>query len=363
MPSPQVIEVSSLVAAISADNPAGTDLRRDTSPRSLYSRIRDARKAARAKERHSLFDQDQTAADEQWRLVLSLAPQALKENSKDLEIACWLAEALVRKHGIAGLRDGFSLIRQLIETAWDGLYPLPDEDGMETRVAALTGLNGEGAEGVLIAPIRSIFITEAGPSGRPFTYWQYQQALDAQRLTDEMGRAEQNRKNGFDLGLIQTTVNDSSQEFYVNLRDDLQDSLNEFKRIDQLLTERCGAHDSPPTSNILGILADTLAAILHLARDKLPLPEAEAGSDEAAAGEGSVPGSGPIKTRADALRQLGYISQFFRRTEPHSPLSYIIEKSVRWGAMPLGDLMRELIPDAGSRGTYSSLTGVHTGDE
>ena len=363
MPSPQVTDVSSLLAPISPDNAVGLDLRQEASPQSIYSRIRDARKAARAAERSNLFDDNSTEADEHWRLVFVLAPQILKDSSKDLEIACWYTESLIRKAGFSGLRDGFSLIRQLVETHWDGLYPLPDDDGIETRVAALTGLNGEGAEGVLIVPIRTTHITEGGQTG-PYSYWQYKQALDAQRLTDEQGRADQISKNGFSLDDIQNAVEQSSTDFYINLRDDVRDALGEYKRLGQLLIERCGVHDSPPTSNIVNILTDTLGAITHIARHKLPEPESEAMGG--VAGESSASGSaagGPINTRAEALKQLSHISQFFRRTEPHSPLSYIIEKAVRWGDMSLGELMQELIPDSSSRTTYSSLTGVSTNEE
>ncbi len=363
MPSPQVIDVSSLVQPISADNAVGLDLRQDATPQSLYSRIRDARKAARAAERSNVFDDNSTEAVEPWRQVFELAPQALKDNSKDLEIACWYTESLIRKAGFAGLRDGFSLIRQLIENFWDTIYPLPDEDGIETRVAALTGLNGEGAEGVLITPIRTAYITEGGQTG-PYSYWQYKQALDAQRMTDEQGRADQISKNGFSLDDILAAVEQSSQEFYVNLRDDVRDALDEYKRIGQLLNERCGVHDSPPTSNIVNILTDTLGAITHIAGHKLPEPASEAGAGaEGTGAAASAAAGGPISSRAEALKQLGLISQFFRRTEPHSPVSYIIEKAVRWGDMSLGDLMQELIPDSNSRSTYSSLTGVSTNEE
>ena len=125
----------------------------------------------------------------------------------------------------------------------------------------------------------------------------------------------------------------SSQEFYINLRDDVQDALGEYKRIGELLTERCGVHDSPPTSNIVGILTDTLGAILHIARDKLPEPEVAGGVESMEASGPGVAG-GPIKSRAEALKQLGYISQFFRRTEPHSPLSYIIERRCAGATCP-----------------------------
>ena len=67
--------------------------------------------------------------------------------------------------------------------------------------------------------------------------------------------------------------------------------------------------------------------------------------------------------RKDAFRQLSEISEFFRKTEPHSPISYVLEKAVKWGDMGLAELVRELIPDSSSREYFGSLTGVKTDDE
>jgi type VI secretion system protein ImpA len=355
-----------MLEPVSAESAVGSDIRLNVSVTSEYSRIRDARKGARAAERSNIFDNDSTQADEHWRTVLQLAPDILKSQAKDLEVASWYTEALVRRAGFQGLRDGFSLIRQMIEQYWDDLYPLPDEDGIATRVAALTGLNGEGAEGVLIAPMRSVPITQG--SHGPYTYWQYKQALDAQRVTDEQGRADLIAKNGFSVDDIQKDVDQSDQSFYVDLRDDVRDALEEYKRISQLLDERCGIHDSPPASNIIGTLSDILGAITHIAKLKLP-QAAEQPADDTAQSEDAGPATpgtpnvGPVRTRDDAFRQLAQISEFFRQTEPHSPISYVIEKAVRWGNMPLGDLIQELIPDSGSRNTFSSLTGVKVSDD
>ena len=51
---------------------------------------------------------------------------------KDLEIAAWLTEALLRDGGLAGLAAGVGLMAGLVEAFWDELYPLPDEEGMAT---------------------------------------------------------------------------------------------------------------------------------------------------------------------------------------------------------------------------------------
>lgn len=368
MASQSIVDISSLLEPISEDSPVGEDIREDTSPTSPYYSIKDARNSARAAERNSLFDGGSNEADDNWRKILELAPEILKTQSKDLEVASWYTEALIRRFGFQGLRDGFIVIRQMLEQYWDDMYPLPDEDGIETRVLPLTGLNGEGAEGVLIAPIRNAALTENQHPG-PFSFWQYQQALDIQKIMDDEVRAEKAAKIGYNLEDVENAVAKCSEEFFVSLRDDIRTCLDEYRQISRLMDEYCGTQQAPPTSNIINILEDTLGAINHIGKYKLPLESLNEdastdptdGASRSQAGSATV--ASQIKNREEAFRQLMDISEFFRKTEPHSPISYVLSKAVKWGDMTLSDLMRELIPDSSSRDHYGSLTGVKTTDE
>lgn len=368
MASTNILQLDELLQPISEEAPAGTDIRDDSSATSPYSLIKDARNAARSAERQNLFDKDNSEAADQWRKVAELAPNIIQNHGKDLEVASWLTEALVRRYGFQGLRDGFKLIHGLIEQYWDNLYPMPDEDGLETRVAPLTGLNGEGAEGVLIAPIRNIEITEGREPG-PFTYWQYQQVLDLEKIADPDARMEKGSKLGYSNSDIENAVSNSSSEFFVNLRDDITDSINTYRQISALLDEHCGTHDAPPTSNIINILQECAGAINHIAQHKFPIEEessADDGAAESGSGEGgtaTAAAAGPVKSREDAFKKLIEISEFFRKTEPHSPVSYMLQRTVKWGSMPLDDLIRELIPDSSARDFYGSLTGVVISDD
>jgi len=363
--------IINLLQPISEDNPVGNDIREDTSPSSAYYAIKDARKAARAAERSNMFDGDNSEADLQWRKVAELAPDILKNQTKDLEIASWYTEALIRQHGFKGLKDGFQLIHGLIEQYWDNIYPAPDEDGIETRVAPLTGLNGEGAEGVLITPIRNVYITQGSVPG-PFNFWMYQQTLDIDRLADEKTRKAKIEKLGFCLDDINKSITESSADFFINICDDISISLETFREISHILDENCGTNDSPPSSKITSILEECLGTVRHLGKDKLPVEEEEVEDietddqnttdDSAPSGQASAI-AGPIKNRRDAFKRLTELSDFFRKTEPHSPISYILERAVTWGEMPLNDLIKELIPDSAARGIYGSLTGIKTEDE
>ncbi|MDH5570344.1 MAG: type VI secretion system protein TssA [Gammaproteobacteria bacterium] len=367
MASPETVDIDSLLQPISDDKPVGNDIREDSSPNSSYYTLKDARNAARAAERNSMFDGGSSEADDNWRKIRDLAPKILKDEAKDLEVACWYCEALIRSHSFQGLRDGFKIVRQLIEQYWDDIYPLPDEDGIETRIAPLIGLNGEGAEGVLITPIRNVKLTQ-GQSVGPYTLWQYQQTLDIQKIIDEEQRTQRIAKNGFSIDDVNTAVSESSQEFYIDMIDDLESAIAEFRQIGSMLDERCGIHEAPPTSNIVNTLQDFLGSINHLAKYKLPAEEiVETGVENTEmTNQGAAPtvvAKGPVQNRDDAFRQLNEIADFFRKTEPHSPISYVLQKAVNWGEMPLCDLIKELIPDSSSRDFYSSLTGVKVNDE
>lgn len=373
MPSPALIDISSLIVPIEGEQSVGDDPRLDTDYASDYSQIKDARRAARDAERNNMFDGDNTEAQEHWGKIFSLAPKVIATQAKDLELACWLTEALVRKAGFKGLKDGFTLIRQLIENFWEqGLYPVEDEDGIETRVAPIAGLNGEGADGVLLSPIRNSSITEDA-AYEPYSLWQYQQAVDLSRLTDERKQQSQQERLGFSMEDIEKAVSQSSNEYYADLYEDIEICITEYKAVDTLLMAFCGSYEAPPTSKIIELLESAKGAINHVAKAKLPIvsevDDTVTASDEeindedmdeqtsSTAAKGSSINTA-LNSRDDAFKQLNIIADYFKKTEPHSPISYILTKAVRWGNMPLEELMMELIPDSSSRDIYSSLTGV-----
>src|ERR1700676_5367179 len=152
---PDGFDLAALLAPAPGDAPAGADLRADSSPQSLYFRLRDARAEARAAERAMESDDPTSVPPPQWRTIRDLAIEAIAGYSKDLEVAAWLTEALVRGDGLVGFSAGVRLMHGLVEGFWDDLFPLPDEDGMATRVGPVAGLNGQSGEGTLSQPLLS----------------------------------------------------------------------------------------------------------------------------------------------------------------------------------------------------------------
>ncbi|WP_343730652.1 type VI secretion system protein TssA [Duganella sp.] len=83
-------------------------------------------------------------------------------------------------------------------------------------------------------------------------------------------------------------------------------------------------------------------------------------AEGAAATVGSVamqPGAA-LQDRAQALQQLRLIAEFFRRTEPHSPVAYLADRAASWGEMPLHVWLRAVLKDPAAIAGVEELLGT-----
>lgn len=369
MSSPSVLDLDSLLTPISGDIPSGEDLRLDASPSSPYYSVKDARTAAKAAERQLLMglDDEESVARPDWSPIVREAPKLLATRSKDLEISAYLIEALARIEGFPGLRDGFRLVHGLCENFWDTLYPTPDEEGLFTRVAPITGLNGDDAEGTLLQPIVEIPITDSAEG--VFSTRDYEQANELERLDPE--KKERRIKNGaISLQIFERASAGTSPSFYRQLLEDITETEEAFLAMIAWLDEKCG-DAAPPSSGIRNALrkvhetVESISkAILASGAEAAPAEDAAAaGAPQAGAAGGPAVAAGPVANRETALKTLLQVAEFFRRTEPHTPLSYALEQAVRWGRMSLPDLLVELIPDDSARHEMFKRVGIQEPEE
>jgi type VI secretion system protein ImpA len=386
-----VLDIEDLLAPIGGESPGGADLRATRRASGSFAMLKQARTAARTAERKLSVSEDEAPAGRpNWRPVAEIAARILGEESKDLEVAAYLVEAMVRLHGFGGLRDGFRLCRGLVEEHWDELFPRPDDEGLSVRVAALMSLNGYETDGTLIAPILTIPLT-GGSSPGPFSYAHYEQAQRTEGLADPVAKKRRIDRGAVTMKPILDAVAQTPAEFFVRLAVELDECRAEFDALRERLDELCG-DAAPHTSNIRNALEGCHDALHAIARDKLATAAVLAGNgagwlaqgpaggaicEGMSADEGDlgwdgedgyqVAGAGPrfglaagIPSREHALIMLQEIAEFFRRTEPHSPIPYTLEQAVRWGRTPLPQLLEELIPDPAGREHYFRLVGIAT---
>jgi type VI secretion system protein ImpA len=284
--------------------------------------------------------------------------KTLTETAKDLEVAAWATEALIRSHGLAGLCAGAQLMRGLADQYWDGLFPLPDDYGMETRVSPVTGLNGRDGNGSLIQPLYMISLFDR-PDGSPIAFYQFQQSeqlgtLDAER------RQQRIDAGAIPLETLEREARAAGVARFAKLLADARDAREAWQAMAGVMDEKAGA-DGPSTTAV----RDLLSGIIEIAVRFAPAEAVADEGGEAVAGEagggaagGMAVGPGAGATREDALRTLGEIANFFRRTEPHSPLSYTLDEAVRRGRMTWPDLLAEIVADTDTRNNILITLGI-----
>ncbi len=373
MATSPVLDLDRLLTPVSGEQPAGPELKSaaQSEERNLYYAVRDARKKAGDAERRvrafELLTEEERKQEPgspepaDWEAVSRLSIAALAR-SKDLWITAWLIEALTRLHGFAGLRDGVRLAQLLCDRFWDDVHPQPTkEEGLTPRFMQLSNLNGSDSEGTLVAAIMNVPIT-APRTIRPCSYADYKDATELERK-DPKVRSRRVEQGAVTIDMFQRAIAETSVDFFENLLDDLQQATEAVTSFTTLLGSRVADKASlPPSSRIRETLDDCLRLCRSLTKDILhreePGDAGEVGVPATSTEKsGSADGSA-VETRQEALRTLLRVSEYFRRTEPHSPVSYALEQAVRWAHMSLPDLLSELITDKSTRDEIFKRAGI-----
>jgi type VI secretion system protein ImpA len=348
-----VVNVAALLAPLAGENPAGASLQYD----GMHDDIREAR---RADDQFSQGEWQRERKLADWTRVIELASEALATKSKDLQVGAWLAEALVHLHGFVGLRDGLKVMRGLQLNFWDGLFPEPDEGDLEARANSLAWLDRQ-----LSLAIKGVALTE-GAGGIRYTYsdWEDSQNFDVPERLDELESADLERINGVrmqaaDEGKItseqwRAAKNTTARPFYETAFAVLNDCWAELQALDAVTDEKF-ERQAPGLHSLSRTLEDVRALMDKIVREKRELePDSVAEeSSESAADKGQGAGASAsssrsasratVASREEAYRKLSEAAAYFREAEPHSPVSYLVERAIKWGQMPLEEWLAEVV--------------------
>ncbi len=227
------------------------------------------------------------AGEPDWKLVITLAKDVLGTHSKDLLVTAWAAYAALRLQRLPGLAIGLAGCRDLLTMHWQGSFPAVGR--IKARRSALEWL-GERAAATVLAGDAS------NPEGRA--------ALDrCTGLLDELEKIASERFEGEDSGLGA-------------LRRTLRDLRS-------------------PASSAAGASGTSGAPAI-------------AGGSSAAAGASPMTSASPthagqIANRGEAMDKLGEIADFFQRTEPHSPMGFLLARAVAWNSKSFQEVMLDLL--------------------
>jgi len=229
-----------------------------------------------------------------WDFVVERCAALLATRSKDLRLAVWLAEAATHQHGLRGLAESWMVLAGLFERYWDNGL-FPEADGdHEQRIGNVAWILARTP--ALLRGVPAAGTTAAEAAACMEALRAFEQAADARLGADSPS--------------------------FTPAREALQALI----------------HAIPPESK-----PATLAPALHAGGWEQPV---------------AAPPPGVLTSRTQAVTLLRTVAQFFRKTEPHSPVSYFADKAADAADLDLHTWLRSVIKDPASMEHVEELLGV-----
>lgn len=366
---PPVIDIEAMLQPISEENPSGEYLRYSN----VYDQIAEARRADENLSQGA-WQTELKVAD--FRQVFNLATDALSSKSKDLQISAWLSESLVKLHGFVGLRDSLKLITGLQERFWETLHPEIDEGDMEGRANAISWMDAQAAFAIKETPI-------TGGIGYNYLNWEDSKKFEIPENIDNLDSSEQERyralqaqaerENRVTGELWRREKLQTRRAFCEETNFTIEECWTAFHDLNRVIEEKFDRNQMPGLTNLKKSLEEIQLQVEKLLEEKRA--EEPDAADETATEETNADGetvatvaansvataAGAIQNRKDALKRLADIADFFQKTEPHSPVSYLIQRAVKWGNMPLDGWLQDVIKDESVLYQLRQTLGFNTG--
>ncbi|HKV48565.1 MAG TPA: type VI secretion system protein TssA [Candidatus Acidoferrales bacterium] len=337
-----------LLNPISTESPSGVDVRYD-SKLLIYDKIKEARREDDGLNQGE-WQQERKVAD--LPFVLKTTQEALATKTKDLQLAAWLCDALLRTEGFGGLQQGLSLCQGFIANFWDTLFP-PIEDGdLELRAAPLDWLGT-----ALDIPLKNVPLTRTAHG-----FFKYKESrlvgYDVPTLGDKERDQRTQRINEGKLSAedFDKAFNETPKAFYVQAEKDLDGCLSVLNSLDEACDEKFG-NAGPALGKLKTALEEirhTVHGLLQKKRETEPDPVEDAGSVAESGVNGSAinasgtPGavrsaipsivisimtSSEPADRREMIANVAKAAAFLRQREPHSPAPYLMMRGLRWGEL------------------------------
>ncbi len=337
-----------ILKPIPGENPSGQDLR--YAP--VYDKIKEARRQDTDVPILPGDLVDRKAADH--KLAIKLAQEAIATQSKDLQLAAWLTESLVKTQGFAGLHDGLALCHGLVDGFWDTLYPAKEDDDLELRAMPLEWIGSR-----LDVPVKSVALCKDG-----YNFYQHKDSRevlpeDQAKTKEQKAQRDKALKDGkLAPEIFDRSFGETPKAFYAGAEKELDGCLEVLKGLNELCDAKFG--DGGPSFGKLKTAIEDVRRLVHgflqKKREFEPDPVVEEAAAPAVAEAATEPGGeAPVAAATDgaptldltftmkaaaeppdrsaAIAAVAAASQFLRKREPFSPAPYLMLRGLRWGEL------------------------------
>ena len=327
-------DLETLVRPISDERPCGEDVEYTLLPELDAFRVFGRSEPYEQAPDERTQERPQTPPD--WNRVQIQAAEILQK-SKDLRVLAHLGAAAVRVGGVPAFSNVLVAGAEWLERYWADTFPKVEDSDVVFRRNALNYFADPIAciDGLRRAPL-AVSRQHGVVSLRDTEVATGQQAPASGETPGDQARV--------DAAFAAIAAGELDR-----LAAAVAAGLTALKQIDARMRQHGGTEGAPEFDALtaqFGKLSRVVGA-QQAARQAASL--GPGAGDESSAGVGETPvagASGVIRSRQDAVRSLEAVAEFFRRTEPSSPVPLFLDRAKRLVSKDFLEVLADVAPDA-----------------
>ena len=362
------LELEGLLKVISDEAPCGIDC--------SFSNEFYAIKKARIQDDPLLEQGDWVAEPKQadWAFVSSQSIELLTEKTKDIRLYGWLLEAWSNLYGFEGIAKGLELTQQSLTEFWMLLHPEIAEDDLDQRLGLLQGLINQ-----LPVLIKKTAITNTAIS---YSLMDYEALLHQQNLRRKHAEDYDDVPTNTSLEQFEQELFNTSKSFQYKNYQAFLEILKQWNILREVLDGLMGV-DAPSFAAIESQLESLHSNLKKIYKTEAfglqpAITTADSAEEKSAADQQTstqltehiaVAASAinqpfqphiqsHVANREQAMQVLQEISDYFQLNEPHSPVSYMLQKTIKWSQMPLHEWLAQVIKHEDPLEAVHEILGV-----
>lgn len=325
-----------------------------------------------------------------WSFVDKQSSKLLLHQSKDIRLVCWLNEAWTHLYGFSGLASSLELLQSLVDLYWEDIHPRVIDDDLDQRLGIL-----QGCINAIPHLIRLVPLVPQNNNLHLLYYEQLRHNYHHQLKQLDESQLTHHELEQFEQSIAQCSVAFSSKNY-----DDFLKINTQWTALKYTLNQHM--HDQAPRFADLDSKLEQFQHHLkkiykieeYKHKDHIPIQPLPDQSPIKQSPSMPQPGSDPTaqqqtsndyryndmqvststtmfnemsfqpqahlhqQNRQHALQLLQQISAYFAANEPHSPVSYLLNKTILWSQLPLDQWLALVIKNEYPLQSIQELLGV-----